>query len=207
MANLRYELDQQDAKLRYVRERFAAVWRSIEHSRHGVVCLDPETYIQRKIEHGSLRAALGKLESELHHKGEAYYNDLMPWMCEIQPPAKVTLKQVWALWRNVVATRAAVAELPKIAAPPIQWTDYAIAADIARCLADMVPTSKRIETRFARDHAEWSYDMALRVFEGREPWRWNKHCEDGWRLRAPKRTLSTGSTKRSMFTRSSYVGA
>ena len=106
------KIDIIEQKLRSHRERLIVVWRSIEHSRHGVIPLDKDTYIDRKIEHGNLMYDIGKLDRDLNHSVRAYYNELMPWQNEIQRPARVTLRQLWQLWHGVLAARRAVADMP-----------------------------------------------------------------------------------------------
>lgn len=98
-----------------------------------------------------------------------YYGlSTMLWSRALQGPTAVSLKQVWRLWRDVVGARQAVADLP-----------------------DNTTARQRIDAEVARDRAECTYDCALRVFEGRAPWNWVKHCNDGWTMRAPKRAEPT----------------
>jgi hypothetical protein len=99
----------------------------------------------------------------------SYYGlSTMQWLHALPIPATVSLKQIWRLWRDVVAARQAVADLP-----------------------DNTTARHRIDAVTARDRAEATYNCALRVFEGREPWSWDKHCNDGWRMRAPMRAEPT----------------
>jgi hypothetical protein len=187
------------------------VWRSIQHSRRGVVNLSKDRYSERKLEMANLQRSIGCLETDLlFNKYESEQ-----WLVEQERPTKVTLKQLWTLWRNVVAARRAQDALFKAPAytAPIM-NDFWFAEYCALCVADQVSARQRIDARLAREIAEWTYDCASRAFEGREQWDWDKHVHDGRRLRAPKRPMPTGSNKRSRgskghgtFTRSSFVGA
>lgn len=195
------ELDEIDRKHREQCARLVVVCRSIEHSRRGVVELDCMTYSSRKIEMAELQASISRLETDLyfnHYESEQ-------WPAGLTSPIKVTLKQLWALWRNVEAARQAEAALPDKPVCDKPVTDLGFADYCARCLAD-IPARQRIDAKLTRERAEWIYDCALRVFEGRKRWDWNEHCRDGSRMRKPKRPLRTGN-KRSAFTRSSFVGA
>jgi hypothetical protein len=208
LTKIRNKLDDIECKLRPVRTRLIVVWRSIEHSRYGVVSLDTEAYTRLKIEFGELRSALGYLEGEHLANERSYYNmTTLQWSRALKPPAKVTLKQLWQLWRNVEAARQAVAELSARSERDYSsTTDKDLVDAAARDLAD-VPVRERIDAETARDRAEATYNCASRVYEGRERWDFVKHCNDGWRMRAPKRPLPTGPNKPRAFTRSSYVRA
>lgn len=98
-----------------------------------------------------------------------YYGlSTMRWSRALPRPAAVSLKQVWRLWRDVFSARQAVADLP-----------------------DNTTARQRIDAETARDRAECTYDCALRVFESRALWNWDEHCNDGWKMRAPKRAEPT----------------
>ena len=203
------ELDEIERKLKPLRERYLVVWKSILHARHGVRPLDRETYIQRKIEHGNLQYAIGELENE-QRDNEGWYHGIQTaeWKWALEPPAKVTLKTLWQLWRNVLATRQVVAYLPALYRPQWKWDDFALAEHAARHLAsDKVPSRQRIDAVVARDRAEATYNCALRVFEGRERWDWDKHVNDGRKMSAPKRPLNGGSSNKRARVRSTYIGA
>jgi len=205
LEKLARELDDIDRKLREQRARLIVVWRSIEHSRRGVVVLDAMTYSARKVEMAELQSSISSLESKLLY---SWWYEGEHWPTSQESPAKVPLKQLWQLWRNVVAARKAVADLPdKPVYEHKAMTDLWFAEYCACCLADTVTERQRIDARIARDRAEWIYDCALRVFEGRERWSWDKHSDDGPRIRAPKRPLPTGNNKPRTFVRSSFIGA
>jgi hypothetical protein len=179
------ELDDTDRELREKRARFVVVWRSIQLSQRGSVNLSKDRYSERKLEMAELQRSISRLENHL-----SYHNhyESQQWPVWQESPANVSLTQVWALWRNVVAARRAEDALPKAPAyTHDMMNDFWFAEYCALCLADTVTVRQRKDARLAREIAEWTYDCALRVFEGRARWDWDKHVHNGRRMRAPKR--------------------
>jgi hypothetical protein len=185
LTKIRNELDDIGKKLRTARRRLVVVWALIENHRHGSVShLDKYSYTDRKVEMFELQRLIPRLEEAA---SLAFNEFICEWIWTNPRPTKVSLKELWRMWRNVVAARRAVPArvlVTTIKTPP--HTDMWHAEVAALHLANKVTVRQQIEAEFARDRAEWSYDMALRVFEGRPAWCNTKHLGDGWRLRPPQ---------------------
>jgi hypothetical protein len=203
------ELETIEAKLTEQRSRLVVVWRSIEHSRRGVVILNRDRYNERKDEMLCLQQSIGRLERDLHWASHRYQTSAWSeWSRELEAiePRKYRLDTVWRLWRDVEAARKACADLP--AKPSYTYpivTDLWFANYCAACLDDKVTARQRNDAFIARDRAECTYNHALRAFEGRERWQWEKHADEN--LRAPQRQMPTKNNRRRTFVRSSYIGA
>jgi hypothetical protein len=81
---------------------------------------------------------------------------------------RVTLAQVWRLWRKVLAARKVLVDLEvKVDRPERKYFEDNYGKDPFEIYVGTA--RQRAEAQAARDRAEGLYDVVLRVFEGRFP--------------------------------------
>jgi hypothetical protein len=148
--NIPEGLDREERHHALATREHDALWKTIELARHEpMFALSTEDYIQTKIKHGNAEWEAAHAAKLMRNYTGAYRGTLTTeWMREqyrikLRKPA---LAQVWKLWRNVLAVRKALADLP---------------ADAS--------TRKRIEAEVAVDRNEGLYDLYSRAFDGRVP--------------------------------------
>jgi hypothetical protein len=121
-----------------------------------------------------------------HHTARCCYYGVAThdWMREHDEMTvrRPTLALVWRHWRNVLASREALADL----GGPIS----ANAGGIHMIELGNVPTQERLDAMLAVDRAEALYDRIARAFEGRQPPTWQQML-DGPRIKPPTRPEPT----------------
>ncbi|WLA39480.1 hypothetical protein QNJ95_42695 [Bradyrhizobium elkanii] len=87
-------------------------------------------------------------------------------------PRRVSLQQLWRLWRSVLAARQALADL-----------------------GDSASNRQRIDAQTARDAAEALYDLRVRTFDGQPPRSWEERSFQRLRVLPPRRPEPTPASK------------
>jgi hypothetical protein len=112
--NLPAAIDREEQNLFKARRDRDALMTLIEAARHDGLKLSTDEYIGLKIRHGNAEADAERARAHVRAYGIFYYGQLSAewiWAQAEMTVRKSSLTQVWQRWRDVLAARAALAEI------------------------------------------------------------------------------------------------
>jgi hypothetical protein len=158
-----------------------------------------------KIIHGEAKAAVARERDNLRDYKSLHWSKLTSqWMAAQYGVAgrKVSIVQLWRLWRDVRAAWRAWGDLVVIVPQPAKlYYEDDFGQDK---FETYVGTARqRAEAQAATEEVEGLYDMAARAFDGRAP---RKNALN-IRVKQPTRSPPSAKSGRRKFVRSTYIGA
>jgi hypothetical protein len=203
-------IDTCERRLAEERAKRDAAMTKVEASRRGEVPLSRDEYSDQKAIYGNAQYEVERFKAYLRCYGSCHRGELsLAWIGEQWEvrATKVTAKQIWQRWRDLLAGRAKCYELSAVVPQPAkQFFEDDFGEDKFETYVGSI--RERIEAEVARNRAAGLYDIVCRGYHGQAPRSHQETLNINSLVKRPRVAPPTsGKRKTSSPTRSTYIGA